>query len=154
MDITSISAGYTTQVAQNALDSQRTKAIKSDYENSTDEELMDACKQFEQYFVEQIFKGAQKTIMKNETDTSVANSTLRSYYEDNMAKEVATMATNQQEFGLAKMMYEQMKLNQGKTIEEVDAAEAAKAAAVKADTVSETETGADTEESTDEEALV
>ena len=36
----------------------------------TDAELMDACKQFEAYFIEQMYKGMMKTIPTNENNSN------------------------------------------------------------------------------------
>ncbi len=127
--LSEIGTGYATQMADNALSASKTSGLKSDYSNASDKELMEACKQFEEYFMEQIFKGAQRTIMRDDSEESGSSSTLRSYWEDNLAREIATTATNTQSIGLAQQMFEQMKRNQGMTIEEVDAKRAAEKAA-------------------------
>lgn len=86
--------------------------LKADYSQATDEELMDACKQFEAYFVEQMFKEMMKTIPESETSSSYT-SNLMSYYKDNMVQEIASASTEQEGLGLAQMLYEQMKRNYG-----------------------------------------
>ena len=128
MDIANIGTSYAGQLAQNALSAEKTGSLtKKDYTEATDDELMNACKQFEEYFVEQVFKEAQKTIMKDDSDISSSDSMMREYYEDGLAKEIATIATERESFGLAKTMYEQMKRSQGVSAEEVLAAEHAPA---------------------------
>lgn len=82
----------------------------TDLANSTDDELMNACKQFEAYFVEQVFKEMKKTIPQSE-ETSGATSGLKSYFEDEMLKEYASESTENNSLGLAQMLYEQMKRN-------------------------------------------
>lgn len=101
---------YTSQAAQSAdkLEGQ----LKTDYSKATDKELMDACKQFEAYFVEQMFKEMMKTIPESETSSSYT-SNLMSYYKDNMVQEIASSSTEQGGLGLAQMLYEQMKRNYG-----------------------------------------
>ena len=101
---------YTSQAAQSAdkLEGQ----LKTDYSKATDEELMDACKQFEAYFVEQMFKEMMKTIPESETSSSYT-SNLMNYYKDNMVQEIANSSTEQGGLGLAQMLYEQMKRNYG-----------------------------------------
>lgn len=42
----------------------KNKLESTDYSKSTDDELMDACKEFEAYFVEQAFKAMQKWCQK------------------------------------------------------------------------------------------
>lgn len=82
----------------------------SNLQNSTDDELMDVCKQFESYFLEQVFKEMKKTIPQSE-ETSSATSGLKSYFEDEMLKEYAAESTAGNSLGLAQLLYEQMKRN-------------------------------------------
>lgn len=86
--------------------------LGADYSKATDEELMNACKQFEAYFVEQMFKEMAKTIPEAEY-SSAASKTLKEYYQDNMIQEVASTATETEGFGLAQTLFEQMKRNYG-----------------------------------------
>ena len=44
------------QISSNSATSKLQQNIQSDYSNATDDELMSACKQFESYFLEQVFK--------------------------------------------------------------------------------------------------
>lgn len=102
-----------------------------DYSKASDAELMDACKQFEAYFIEQMYKGMLKTIPKNE-ETSHYTSTLMDYYQDQMVQSVAKETSNQSGLGLAKMLYEQLKRNYGltdvPTAQDSEGVEAAQAA--------------------------
>ena len=95
--------------------------------SADDEKLLDACKQFESYFVEQMYKQMMATVPEDPLDTGT-NSTLVDYYKDNLVKEYVSQTTEQEGLGLAKMLYEQMKRNIGQTPEEIDA-KAAQAAA-------------------------
>ncbi len=85
-----------------------------------DAKLLDACKQFESYFVEQLFKKMMDTVPEDPLDQG-SNSMLVNYYKDNLVKEYASAATDKEELGLAKMLYEQMKRNIGISPEEADA---------------------------------
>lgn len=80
-----------------------------DFSEATDEELMDACKQFEAYFLEQVFKGMEKTVVKADNSYSASTTTLVDYYKDEMYKKLASTSTEQNSIGLAQKMYEQMK---------------------------------------------
>ena len=83
--------------------------------DSTDEELMAACKEFEAYFVEQIYKGMEKTIMKteDEEENSTASQYLE-YFSDMQVEEYAKAATEQGSgIGLAQQLFESMKRNYG-----------------------------------------
>jgi len=80
----------------------------------TNEELMDACKEFEAYFLEQVYKGMEKTIMKAEDDNSSTSSQYMDYFGDMQTQEYAKSAANQGDgIGLATQLYEQMKRNYG-----------------------------------------
>ena len=79
-------------------------------EKVKDEELMNACKQFEAYFIEQVFKEMKKSVNLTQSEDP-ATKQLLSYYEDNLTGEYAKMAADQQENGLAQMLFEQMKRN-------------------------------------------
>lgn len=116
MDISSLygssaldSNAYTNAANQTASKLQD-KLNSSDYSKATDDELMDACKQFESYFLEQMFKEMMKTIPESE-DTSSFNSQLMDYYKDEMVQQIASDSTEQNSLGLAQMLYEQMKRN-------------------------------------------
>lgn len=83
---------------------------EKDYSKATDEELMEACKSFESYFLEQAFKGMEKMIPKNE-DSNSSNSYVE-MFKDNLYQEYAKSATERGDgIGIAKMLYEQMKRN-------------------------------------------
>ena len=116
MDISSLygssaldSTAYTNAADQTASRLQD-KLNSSDYAKATDDELMDACKQFESYFLEQMFKEMMKTIPESE-GTSSSNSQLMDYYKDEMVQQIASDSTEQNSLGLAQMLYEQMKRN-------------------------------------------
>ena len=115
MDISSIyassaldSTAYTNAANQTASKLQN-QLNGSDYTKATDDELMDACKQFEAYFLEQMFKEMMKTIP--ESDETSSNSQLMDYYKDEMVQQIASDSTEQNSLGLAQMLYEQMKRN-------------------------------------------
>lgn len=114
MDIGGLSGNMAaTQAAlNNASANKLERNMKSDYSKAGDDELMDACKQFEAYFVEQMYKEMIKTIPKNEDSTGSMN-TMMDFYKDQMVQNLATETTNQDNLGLAKMLYEQMKRNYG-----------------------------------------
>lgn len=85
-------------------------SLSKDLNNATDDELMNVCKDFESYFVEQIFKEMQKTIPE-EDNTSSYSSSLKDYYTDELTQEYASAATKGEGVGLAQTLYEQMKRN-------------------------------------------
>ena len=117
---------YSTAANQSA-SSLQNKLTDADYFKASDTELMDACKQFEAYFIEQMYKGMMKTIPQSE-ETSNYTSSMMDFYKDQMIQSVAEETSDQNGgFGLAQMLYEQMKRNFG--VSEVPVAEEMEAAA-------------------------
>lgn len=87
-------------------------SLSKDYSDATDDELLSACKEFENYFIEQVFKGMEKMIPKSDDDESSYTSTMRDYFKDELISEYAALASEQGEgLGIAQMLYEQMKRN-------------------------------------------
>jgi len=81
---------------------------------TTEDELMAACKEFEAYFIEQVYKGMEKTIMKAEDDESSNASQYVDYFGDMQIQAYAEAAAEQGSgIGLASQLYEQMKRNYG-----------------------------------------
>lgn len=117
---------YSTAANQTASKLQN-KLADADYSKATDAELMNACRQFEAYFIEQMYKGMMKTVPQGE-ETSNYTSTMMDYYKDQMIQGLAKETSNQNGgLGLAQMLYEQMKRNYGTA--EIPEAEGGTAAA-------------------------
>lgn len=114
MDIGSMNASYSDiyKTATNASVSKLENQLGTDYSKATDKELMDVCKQFEAYFLEQVFKEMAKTVSLTETSSS-ANSTMMDYYKDQMIQTLAAQSTEQNGLGLAQTLYDQMRRNYG-----------------------------------------
>ena len=72
---------------------------------------MDVCKEFEAYFVEQMFKAMQKMVPESSEEQSASTKQLQDYYKDEMIKSMAESSTEGEGLGLAQMLYEQMKRN-------------------------------------------
>lgn len=109
--INGLSNNYlSTEYKQNGAE-LKDKISNTDYSTASDEELMEACKSFEAYFVEQAFKGMEKMVPKNDEDEGSGMNHV-DMFKDNLYREYATAATEQGEgLGIAKMLYEQMKRN-------------------------------------------
>ena len=123
MDVSNIASMYS-DVYANAANQSASKLqdrLQSTAKNAaTDDELMDACKQFESYFIEQMYKAMVKTIPQNE-ETSGSTSTMMDYYKDQMIQSIADQTTEQSGFGLAQMLYEQMRRNYGLDADSIQA---------------------------------
>ena len=76
------------------------KITDTDFSKATEEELMEACKSFEQYFIEQAFKGMEKMVPKDEDESKMG------YYEmfkDSFMKNMPkVLPTEETESGLPK----------------------------------------------------
>ena len=109
--ISSLYSSYITNSASNASSLASKVSSTSDYSNATDDELMEVCKEFEAYFVEQVYKEMMKTVGSDDDSTSGSMSTLTDYYKDMFVQEIASEGTETQSLGLAQQLYEQMKRN-------------------------------------------
>lgn len=111
-DMNSITSAYSDYIKDSAAAGKLESTLKSkgDLKGANDEELMDACKKFESYFLEQVFKEMWKTVDTKESSSASMN-TLTSYFRDEFLSEMATRSTETNSTGLAQMLYEQMKRN-------------------------------------------
>ncbi len=114
--LTGFGNSYLDTVKQNSVSSAENAASK-DYSSATDRELLDACKEFETYFVEQMFKAMRATVHKEDS----SESSYTDMFEDNLYQEYAKNAADSGQLGLAQTLYEQMKrtyeLEEGKESE-------------------------------------
>lgn len=113
MDISGLSNVYTeylNQQTDNVSSKKMQDTVSKDYSKATDEELLDVCKQFEAYFMEQVFKQMEKTIIKDES-SSGQTTVLVDYFKDSALQELTKTSTETQGLGIAQMLYEQMKRN-------------------------------------------
>ena len=113
-DISSMYSDMYASAANQSANKLKNQLENADFSGASDDELMAACKQFEAYFVEQLYKGMLKIIPQSE-NTSNYTSTMMDFYKDQMVQKVAEMTTEQTSLGLAQMLYEQMKRNYGIT---------------------------------------
>lgn len=115
MDLSGLSSIYTDYMKTQS-DDQRLEKMKAYWKEKNkgtdDEQLMDACKQFEAYFVEQMFKEMWKTVPETEYSFQ-STGTMVDLYKDNMIQEMASMTTETGGLGLAHTLYEQMKITNG-----------------------------------------
>lgn len=114
MDIGGVSSLYTDYLKnQSTAETKLKETINgTDYSQASEDELLSACKQFEAYFLEQVFKEMEKTVDCFKADEgSNPNNNLVDYFGDNAIQELAATSTELQGLGLAQTLYEQMKRN-------------------------------------------
>jgi flagellar protein FlgJ len=87
-------------------------AINGD--TTTDEEMMEVCKEFEAYLVEKVFDRMKDAL----TDSEEEESDYLSYFGDMMYQEYAKAITENGELGLAQQLYESMKRNTVSPVQE------------------------------------
>lgn len=79
--------------------------------SATDDEMMEACKEFEAYMIEQVYKAMEKTIIKADEDENE----YETYFGDMKIQQYAQTVVDQGGIGLAQQLYEAMKRNSGPT---------------------------------------
>lgn len=73
--------------------------------SASDEELMEVCKDFETYMIEQVIKAMEATVKdEEESSTSYMN-----MFGDKLTTSYAEAISDQGDLGLAQMLYESMK---------------------------------------------
>ena len=115
MDISGLSNVYTeylNQQTEHVSVKKMQDTITKDYSKASDEELLGVCKQFEAYFMEQVFKEMEKTILKDK-ESSGPTGNLVDYFKDSAIQELTKTSTETQGLGIAQALYEQMKRNYG-----------------------------------------
>lgn len=94
---------YSEYQVSNHTNNKLENTLNSDVANSSDEELLEACQSFETYFVEQVFKAMEKTVM------STDDNEYTEMFGDMLTKEYADGISKRSELGIAQMLYESMK---------------------------------------------
>lgn len=118
MDIGGVGSAYAGYMADQAssakTDELKRKLTGSDGASPKEEELLDACKQFESYFMEQVFKAMLETTKAfSDDDENGYASKMVDYFKDNAVQELCKQASSTNSIGLANILYEQMKRNYG-----------------------------------------
>lgn len=115
-DISGINATGITEYAMRESKNASTEALRNKLEQtnekSSDDELWAACKGFESYFLEQIFKEMQKSVdaLKPEKSDN-STSTLVDFFKDQTLQDVCATSVDKQSNGFAQMLYENLKRN-------------------------------------------
>ncbi len=84
---------------------------KTDFKTASEEKLLDACKEFEAYFLEMVFKEMEKSAYVFSDKKDGANSQLVDYFKDTTLQQLTADSTERQGLGLAQQLFEQMKRN-------------------------------------------
>ena len=123
MDIGSLYGDYLKSMATSASNLERN--LNGTSKESSDDELLDACKQFETYFYELVFRNMEKAMVPK--DDSDPNGTLIDFHKENLLTEYSKMIVEQSgDNSLAHQLYEQMKRNYAIKIDEAAPSDALK----------------------------
>ncbi|MBR4667963.1 MAG: hypothetical protein IKO76_04325 [Butyrivibrio sp.] len=116
LDLTGLSATALTEYAASESRNASAEALKSKLQNvgnkSSDDELWEACKSFEAYFLEQVFKEMQKSVdaLKPETGDK-STQTLVDYFKNETLQDICSTSVETQSNGFAQMLYENLRRN-------------------------------------------
>ena len=113
LDNSSMISSWMTQTGMTAVSSAKNTSLEGTLQGlsseTDDARLLEACKSFETYLVEQVYKEMEKTVGDEEDENEYL-----ACFGDTLIQEYAKSATEQCDgFGIAKMLYEQMKQNYG-----------------------------------------
>lgn len=116
-DLTGLSAytDYMTDANRAAMENLQKKLENTDRaaKQKEDDALFDACKQFEAYLWEQVYKEMQKTVDIFSDDKDGYASQMVDYFKDSVIQEISKQTATQGSNSLAQMLYEQAKINYG-----------------------------------------
>ena len=116
MAVSSIGDTYFTNYSTEANDAVSQKMTSQIQDAETDEEMLDACKQFESYLVQQMFKSMEesaKVFSDDDEDKDSSLSTLTDFHMDSTIELMADEIVDQVGENYTQQLYEQMKRNYG-----------------------------------------
>lgn len=105
-DISSLYNTYADKYKQTS-DKTITEKLSNVSDDSDDEELLEACKGFEEYFLEQVISNARKTI--GDSDEDEDGGEYLKMFSDNINRSLAETVTKGGGVGLAQQLYESIK---------------------------------------------
>ena len=113
MELDGITSAYINQMNTLRTDDAAKKVEeltkKTDYSKATDDELMEACKQFESYLLEQVMKHMGKTTSLFGEENEGTNGQLVDFFMDSTMQKVADDISDKKGLGIAQHLYEAMK---------------------------------------------
>lgn len=116
-DLTNLSAytDYMTDTSRAATEQlqKNLQNVDKAAKQKEDDALFGACKQFEAYLWEQVYKEMQKTVnlFGDEEDGYASN--MVNYFQDSFIQNISEQTATQGSNSLAQMLYEQAKINYG-----------------------------------------
>ena len=87
------------------------KQLEESAKAKENEALFDACKQFEAYLWEQVYKEMEKTVDLFGDDDDCYASNMVNFFKDSVIQDISQQTASQGSNSLAQMLYEQAKRN-------------------------------------------
>ncbi|MBR1567352.1 MAG: hypothetical protein IJ648_01885 [Lachnospiraceae bacterium] len=105
---------YYTNNASSASNNVKTSALESKLnglsaDSADDAKLMEACKEFETYLVEQVVKQVKETMLDEEEDSTG----YMKVFGDTMVQDISSTISDSSDLGIAQRLFESMKRNSG-----------------------------------------
>ena len=88
-------------------------SVNSVSKETSDDELMQVCKDFESYFIEEVIKEIKNNMTEDEEDEDSSLATLTDFHMDSVIEEISDKVLDQSGMNLTQQLYEQMKRNYG-----------------------------------------
>ena len=105
LDVSSMYDTYASSISSTSASSLK-DSLESVNQDSDDEELMNACKSFESYFVQKIIQQAEETVKSDDEEGEYLK-----YFGDTLTQTYADAIADSGEIGLAQQLYDSMKQN-------------------------------------------
>lgn len=106
MAVSSIGESYFLNYSPEASDAVSDRVTKQIQDAGTDEEMLDACKQFEAYLIQQMFKSMQESAKVFSDDEDEGNDYVNMFQDNYLASIAEQMVNSGQGLGIAEQLYE------------------------------------------------
>lgn len=117
MAVSGIGDTYLTNYSTTASDTVSERLTNTVQQADSDEEMLDACQQFEAYMIQQMFKTMEESAKIFSEDEDEDSSDYVDMFQDNYLSTIAEQMVNSgQGLGIAEQLYESMKNNAVATV--------------------------------------
>ena len=112
MAVSSIGDTYFTNYSADATDAVSDRVTNQIQNAGTDEEMLDACKQFEQYMIQQMLKSMEESAKVFSDDEDDSSGDYVEMFQDNYLSAIAEQMVNSgQGLGIAEQLYNSINQN-------------------------------------------
>lgn len=112
MAVSSIDNTYFMNYSPEASDAVSDRVTNQIQDAETDEEMLDACKQFEAYMIQQMFKSMEESAKVFSDDDEDSSGEYVEMFQDNYLSSIAEQMVNSgQGFGIAEQLYDSINQN-------------------------------------------